>query len=113
MGQAKERQLSGLKKGTLPLGSAEPNVENERTNVKLAELANTSKASVVRMKKVKKESPELYEKVVNGEKTISGAYNELPTTVTPKKSSEYPSHQKPTTKFTIHEPEPWHLMIPR
>ena len=101
------------KRNDLTSGSSEPEVKNERTNVKLAELANTSKASIVRMKKVKKESPELYEQVVKGEKTIRGAYNELPTTVTPKKSSEYPSHQKPTTKFTIHEPEPWHLMIPR
>ena len=94
------------KRNDLTSGSSEPEVKNERTNVKLAELANTSKASIVRMKKVKKESPELYEQVVKGEKTIRGAYNELPTTVTPKKSSEYPSHQKPTTKFTIPEPEP-------
>ena len=34
-------------------GSAEPDSESERTNIKLAELANTSKASVQRMKKVK------------------------------------------------------------
>lgn len=41
MGQAKERQLSGLKKGIVPFGSDEPNGEKE-TNVKLAELANTN-----------------------------------------------------------------------
>ena len=93
------------KRNDITSGSAEPEVEKE-TNVKLAELAKTSKASVQRMKKVKNESPDLYEQVVKGEKTINGAYNELPTTVTPKKSSEYPSHQKPTTKFTIPEPEP-------
>ncbi|MGO2799598.1 MAG: hypothetical protein ACTIAW_11025 [Lactococcus lactis] len=48
------------KHNDLTSGSREPEVENERTNVKLAELAKTSKASVQRMKKVKKESPELY-----------------------------------------------------
>ncbi len=106
LGQAKERQLSGLKRGTLPLQSKDCNGDGKETNSKLAELANTSTATVQRMKKVKKESPELYEQVIKGEKTIRGAYNELPTTVTPKKSSEYPSHQKPTTKFTIPEPEP-------
>ena len=47
------------KRNDLTSGSAEPEV-NKETNVKLAELAKTSKASVVRMKKVKKESPELY-----------------------------------------------------
>ena len=41
-GKAKERQLSGLKNITRPLGSQDPNVENERTNEKLAELANTN-----------------------------------------------------------------------
>lgn len=61
--QAKERQLSGLKKGTRPLGSSEPNVENERTNVKLADIAGVGKMTVTRMKKVKRESPEFYEKV--------------------------------------------------
>lgn len=107
-GQAKNNQ-NGYFKGNrfkkVVSGSSDPDTRKE-TNVKLAELANTSKASVVRMKKVKRESPELYDKVVKGEKTINGAYNELPTTVTTKKSSEYPSHQKPTTKFTIPEPEP-------
>ena len=47
------------KRNDLTSGSAEPEV-NKETNIKLAELAKTSKASVVRMKKVKKESPELY-----------------------------------------------------
>ena len=41
------------KRNDLTSGSSEPEVKNERTNVKLAELANTSKASIVRMKKVK------------------------------------------------------------
>ena len=40
------------KRNDLTSGSAEPEV-NKETNIKLAELANTSKASVQRMKKVK------------------------------------------------------------
>lgn len=94
------------KRNDLTSGSREPEVENERTNVKLAELANTSKASVVRMKKVKKESPELYDKVVKGEKTINGAYTELPTTATPKKQTKDLSRQKSISSFDIPEPEP-------
>ena len=42
MGQAKERQLSGRKKVIGTLGSTEPKVENERTNIKLAELAKNN-----------------------------------------------------------------------
>ena len=42
VGQAKERQLSGRKKVIGTLGSDEPKVENERTNVKLAELAKNN-----------------------------------------------------------------------
>ncbi|QIW58105.1 hypothetical protein GU334_03955 [Lactococcus raffinolactis] len=53
LGQAKERQLSGLKKGTLPLQSLDCNGDGKETNSKLAELANTSTATVQRMKKVK------------------------------------------------------------
>ncbi|MGX7048301.1 hypothetical protein [Pseudolactococcus piscium] len=68
VGQAKSNQG---KRNDLTSGSSEPEVKNERTNVKLAELANTSTATVQRMKKVKKESPELYEQVVKGEKSIT------------------------------------------
>lgn len=93
------------KRNDLTSGSGDPEV-NKETNVKLAELANTSKASVTRMKKVKNESPELYKQVVNGEKTINGAYNELPTTATPKKRTEDFSRQKSTSSFDIPEPEP-------
>lgn len=77
-----------------PTAPDEPVGKTGRTDQKLADIAGVGKMTVTRMKKVKRESPELYEQVVKGEKTISGAYNELPTTITPKKSSEYPSHQK-------------------
>lgn len=109
VGQAKSNQNGSFKGNQFKkvvLESKDSDTTTGRTNIKLAELAKTSMASVQRMRKVKNESPELYDQVVKGEKTIRGAYNELPTTVTPKKSSEYPSHQKPTTKFTIPEPEP-------
>ncbi len=86
-------------------GSMDPDT-NKETNVKLAELAKTSKASVQRMKKVKNESPELYEQVIKGEKTIRGAYTELPTTATPKKQTKDFSRQKSTSSFDIPEPEP-------
>ena len=86
-------------------GSMDPDT-NKETNAKLAELANTSKASIQRMKKVKNESPELYEQVIKGEKTIRGAYSELPTTVTPKKQTKDFSRQKSISSFDIPEPEP-------
>lgn len=93
VGQAKERQLKGVKSET-PLAPSEHEVKTGRTDQKLADIAGVGKMTVTRMKKVKRESPELYEQVVKGEKSITGAYNGLPTTATPKKSSEYPSHQK-------------------
>lgn len=55
--------------------------DTHNSNVKLAEIANVSKNQIVRIKKIKREDPELYEQVLKGEKTISGAYLELPTTV--------------------------------
>ncbi|CEN28715.1 MAG: hypothetical protein L0F95_00860 [Lactococcus sp.] len=115
VGQAKQNQSEyhGNQFKKVDLAPVEPKSTTGRTDQKLADIAGVGKMTVTRMKKVKRESPELYEQVVKGERSITGAYNELPTTVTPKKSSEYPSHQKPTTKFTIPESEPWHLMIPR
>ena len=42
-----------IKKGTLPLASADAKGDGKEINSKLAELANTSTATVQRMKKVK------------------------------------------------------------
>lgn len=86
--------------------SDEADTTTGRTDQKLADIAGVGRATVTRMKKVKKESPELYEKVVNGEKTINGAYNELPTTATPKKRTEYPSYKSSPSNLNIPEPEP-------
>lgn len=70
-------------------GSVEP--VTKRTNERIGEMTGTSKATVVRMKKVKNEDPELYEKVVAGEVTPSKAYNELPTV---KRAKSEPKQKK-------------------
>lgn len=51
--QLRDRLIPKLKKGTLPFASADANGDGKETNSKLAELANTSTATVQRMKKVK------------------------------------------------------------
>lgn len=87
---------------TIPDGTV-----SKESNRMLGELAGVSKNSVARLKKVRKEDPELYQQVLDDEKTISGAYNELPTTVDPKPRSEYPSAKKSNVvKLVIPEPEP-------
>ncbi|MFJ7954517.1 hypothetical protein ACIQZG_23740 [Lysinibacillus sp. NPDC096418] len=45
---------------------------------KLAEIAGVSSSTIKRMKRIKKEEPELYRKVVEGSKSVATAYNELP-----------------------------------
>lgn len=57
-------------------GSREPN--GKRTNEAIADMAGTSKTSVVRMKKIKREAPDIYEEVIQNKKAIGTAYNELP-----------------------------------
>lgn len=75
--EAKERQLRGLKNVGSSLGS---NDTNGSTKEKLAEVAKTSSTMVSRMQRLKRESPVKYSEVVAGDKTISGAYFELPPT---------------------------------
>lgn len=81
-------------------GSKEPN--SKRVNEDIGEMTGTSKATVTRMKRVKRESPELYDDILTGEKSIRGAYNELPSVPKPKPKQE--SKSKP--KLVIPEPEP-------
>ena len=52
--------------------------DNGRSVIKLAEVAKTSPTMVSRMQRLKRESPDKYSEVVAGDKTISGAYFELP-----------------------------------
>lgn len=66
-----------------------------RTSTKIAEMAGTSRATVNRMKKVKTEDPELYNKVVTGEESASGAYYKLPSVQQPKpKKQQEPKEPK-------------------
>ena len=77
---------------------------NLQTNENLAEIAGVGPMTVKRMKKIKREAPDVYEEVVKGDKTIYKAYNELPTTAKPKKRSEYPSGQKNIIPINIPKP---------
>ena len=89
--EAKKRIKSG-KSTPGPIG---PKVDKGRTNEKIAELAGTSKNTVTRMKKVKREDPEKYQEILDGKKSASGAYYELPTVVKPKpKKQQEPKEPK-------------------
>ncbi|MGZ9464900.1 hypothetical protein ACXXHG_09100 [Staphylococcus epidermidis] len=59
-------------------------------NKELAELAGVSKSTVVRAKKVKREAPEVYEKVIKENSGWNKAYNELPSV----KNKEYQKNLK-------------------
>jgi len=100
---AKERATGSFKGNRykkVVSGSKEPHTKN--VNERIGEMTGTSKATVTRMKRVKRESPELYDDVINGEKSIRGAYNELPSVQKNKPKQE----PKPKPKLIIPEPEP-------
>lgn len=59
-------------------------------NKELAKLAGVSKSTVVRAKKVKREAPEVYEKVIKENSGWNKAYNELPSV----KNKEYQKNLK-------------------
>lgn len=59
-------------------------------NKELAELAGVSKSTVMRAKKVKREAPEVYEKVIKENSGWNKAYNELPSV----KNKEYQKQLK-------------------
>ena len=84
----------------LTSGSMEPEVK--RTNERIGEMTGTSKATVTRMRRVRRESPELYDDVIKGEKSIRRAYDELPSVQKNKPKQE----PKPKPKLVIPEPEP-------
>lgn len=95
--EARHRMNSGAK---MTPGSLEPRVG--KVNERIGEMTGTSKATVTRMKRVKRESPELYDDVIKGEKSIRGAYNELPSVQKNKPKQE----PKPKPQLIIPEPEP-------
>lgn len=67
----------------------EPNPSKPtNTNVELGKIAGVGKSTVARAKKVKRENPEAYEKVIKGESTFNAEYEKLPTVkkAKPKKS---------------------------
>ena len=97
--EARHRMNSGAK---MTPGSLEPRVG--KVNERIGEMTGTSKATVTRMKRVKRESPELYDDILTGEKSIRGAYNELPSVQNPKPKPKQESKPKP--KLVIPEPEP-------
>ncbi len=103
MERAKNNSLNNLKQNK-PKGPVEPVGNYGRTNNHLAEIAGVGSMTVKRMKKIKREAPDVYEEVVKGDKTIHKAYNELPTTAKPKKRSEYPSGQKNIIPINIPKP---------
>ncbi|MDC5693315.1 ParB N-terminal domain-containing protein [Mammaliicoccus sciuri] len=60
------------------LASEEPNLlKPQNTNEELGKIAGVSKATVQRAKKIKKENPKAYEKVVKGESTWRTEYDKL------------------------------------
>lgn len=85
--EGEQARVEGNKKGGLiknngGLASTEAKAQNPHSSSrKLAEIAGTSKSQIDRMRKIKNESPENYEQVVNGDKSIYKAYMELPTTI--------------------------------
>ena len=114
--RAKEKRRKALKKANKinpnhtsnGFGSAEPKPSKEEIhtieetpktnqfdtpvheNKELAELAGVSKSTVMRAKKVKREDPETYEKVIKENSGWNKAYNELPSV----KNKEYQKNLK-------------------
>ena len=86
--KAREKQISGLKKGDSPLRTNGPAREKQNTDDTLGEMAGVSGRTFRRMKRVKRESPELYEDIVKGEKSIRKAHDELPSVKKPEPKEE-------------------------
>ncbi|WP_338499909.1 ParB N-terminal domain-containing protein [Staphylococcus capitis] len=76
----------------LTFSSAEPKVKKTpvHENKEIADLAGVSTSTVMRAKKVKREDPETYEKVIKENSGWNKAYNELPSV----KNKEYQKNLK-------------------
>ena len=93
------------------LGSIEPSRKTtHNTNEEIAKLANTSSATVKRMKKIKREDPELYKEVTEGKKTIATAYYELPTVKKPN-AVEKQKEEEPKVEPVKKQEEPKEVQI--
>ena len=84
--EAKKRKVEGQEKGRknkvsgLETPVPKPK-EGKRASAVIGDMVGASYRTVDRFKKVRRESPELYEEVIKGDKAITAAYRELPTTV--------------------------------
>lgn len=110
--KGREKKTSTLKEGDkLPIGSTDPNGKpTHNTNEEIAKLANTSSATVKRMKKIKREDPELYKEVTEGKKTIATAYYELPTVKKPN-TVEKQKEEEPKVEPVKKQEEPKEVRI--
>ena len=89
--KAKERATGSFKGNQhkkVASGSNGPQHQNNRTDDTLGEMAGVSGRTFRRMKRVKRESPELYEDIVKGEKSIRKAHDELPSVKKPEPKEE-------------------------
>lgn len=94
--EARAKENQG-KRTDLTLESKESEVKPQNTNEELGKIAGVSKATVQRAKRVKKENPEAYEKVVKGESTWRTEYDKILKT----NKKEEPQVDKP-----IEQPKP-------
>ena len=108
--RAKENKVSAMKAAHKDnpnhpndsLGSREPKLSKPTdTNAELGKLAGVSKATVTRAKKIKKENPEAYEKIVRGESNWRREYDNLPSVR--KTESDSPIKNAPKPKRDIRE----------
>jgi len=75
--------------------------KTKNTNEAIADMAGAGKTTVTRMKKIRKEDPESYKQVLDGERGAWGAYQELPSVKKNKDSKGEPKPKKDKRK----EPE--------
>ena len=108
--RAKENKVSAMKAAHKDnpnhpndsLGSREPKLSKPTdTNAEIGKLAGVSKATVTRAKKIKKENPEAYEKIVRGESNWRREYDNLPSVR--KTKSDSPIKNTPKPKKDIRE----------
>src|SRR5699024_3913491 len=108
--RAKENKVSAMKVAhkdnpnhpSDSLGSKEPQLSKPtNTNEEIGKLAGVSKATVTRAKKIKKENPEAYEKVVQGESSWRREYDDLPSVR--KTESDSPIKNAPKPRRDIRE----------
>lgn len=82
-------------------GSVEPN--RKRTNETIADMAGTSKASVTRMRRIKREEPDKYKEVVEGKRSIRNAYDNLKSIKKNNETKENKVPPKEEPRYKIEE----------